>query len=84
VIRPHRIQIRPVARQRAAHRQRQRHHGNRAAHHLCGDLLQYDVEVATGAFRSSGRPTPACIRRRGDQVELGWSAADTLIFEADA
>jgi putative spermidine/putrescine transport system ATP-binding protein len=47
-----------------------------------GDLVQYDIEVGSGVIQVE-KPTVAGLRQfdDGDDIELEWSVADTLVFE---
>jgi putative spermidine/putrescine transport system ATP-binding protein len=81
MIRPHRIEIRP---KRAA---RTEVRGNVAAGRIVrtiyvGDLFQYDVDIGPSTVAVE-KPTIAGPQafNHGDEVELEWAAADTLVFE---
>jgi putative spermidine/putrescine transport system ATP-binding protein len=85
MIRPHRIQIAAPRGSARAAGQANSITGRVRRVTYVGDLLQYDVEIASGVLQVE-RATASGLQpfHEGDLVELTWSSADTLVFRADA
>ncbi|MBV8835505.1 MAG: ABC transporter ATP-binding protein, partial [Alphaproteobacteria bacterium] len=80
MVRPHRIEIRP---KRNAHAETR---GNLVTGRIVrttyvGDLFQYDVDIGPSVVQIE-KPTAAGPQpfNHGDEVELEWTAGDTLVF----